>query len=193
MTPSPFVSPQGYVERVASSLAALAWEDVEPRGLVVRARDGAVHAERCVLGPGEFALHLDEDALDPQAGGTGQGRFLAAPYRGALRRLPDQVAFLVDPLGGTGTVGFTFEWRPGPQPPPAGAGTDAWAEYGFVRAAETVVFDGGAGYGCLIPFHPGVLEAAIWVDPSARGRGVGTGVAGPSSRASQGAGCGATG
>jgi hypothetical protein len=186
VTTEPFDDVEAYLGRVATTAAAGAWDDLQPRGLLVTVQSGEMKVSRAMLAAGEFATIVSEDVFDPEIGGAARGAFLPRTYEGLLERSPDQLAFLIDPTSRPGTTpcpvpaGTDFEWHALAIPAPPSVDPEAWCEYGFPRAARTLVlFRRGSalGYGCLIPFHDHVLEAAIYVEEPDRGSGVGKAVA----------------
>jgi GNAT superfamily N-acetyltransferase len=101
----------------------------------------------------------------------------------AATRALDRVALLLDPASraeaprsedrGTERI----EWRTGALPAPAGIDPEAWSEYGFSEALETLLLHaadrGVLGYGSLRSFCAGVLEAGLYVERAWRGQGYG--------------------
>jgi GNAT superfamily N-acetyltransferase len=176
-----FPTEESYAQAVATSAACLAWDELQPKGLVVVVRSAGVDVTRAMLGTTEFSWRLREDVVDPDIGGSCQGVFGPHAYAGLVEQAPNQVAYLIDPIdlrGGDAVMQarLTAEWSPASIPQPDCVDSEAWMEYGFPRASRTVVVsreDQAVGFGCIIPFHPGVSEAAILVESSKRGQGIG--------------------
>lgn len=138
------------------------------------------------MAAGEFVASVSEDVFDTEIGGVARGGFVPHGYDGLLQRSPDQLAYLIDPTSPSGAtpsqaqVDVDVEWESLAIAPPPSVDPEVWSEYGFPRAARTVVLSrqgSTLGYGCLIPFHDHVLEAALYVEKPHRGTGVGGAVA----------------
>ena len=164
-----------------STVDLVSADDRAARGLIVTVQSGTARCERAFLR--EFFFDIAEDAVDPEVGGTGHGTFRPKAYSGLLHHQADQLAYLIEPSSGLvpRPAGVEVEWHALALPVPDGVDPEAWAEYGYTRAIETVVIRKAAeavAFGCLVPFHAGVLEAGVYVMSSFRGRGIGRVVAG---------------